>query len=377
VTAREPWRSNRERLLSALEAEGFETILLVGRSNIVYASGIRDPSGYMILSRNCPPRLIVPLLDYHRILEQVERDFDVYAFYRGGEQGVEAGIPRKYLLEGDPAQALLQMTRECGGKAGVDAAYGSYSLLRNLVGEDKLVDASKIISKARSVKSEEEINLIARSASLAEEAFTRTLQILEQGVSEAEAASWILLEMRRLGAWTEAFPTIAAFYTNTAFPHHAPGPLRLSVEGPVLFDWGAVYEGYRSDMTRTFWWGVEVSEQFLRVVEAVDEAVNEALDVLGPGATAQEVDAAARAALRRHGLSKYFIHGLGHGVGVDIHEEPYLRPGSKTELEPGMVVTVEPGVYMPGLFGVRIEQLVLVTPSGFRLLTRLPTIIPF
>jgi len=377
VTGREPWRSNRERLLSALEAEGLDAVLLVGRGNIVYAAGIRDPSGYMILSRNCPPRLIVPLLDYYRILEQAERDFEVYAFYRGGEQGVEAGIPKRYLVEGDPAPALLQMTRECGGKAGVDAAYGPYSLLRNLVGEDKLVDASKLVSRVRSIKSDSEIDLIARAVGIAEEAFTRTLQTLEQGVSEAEAASWILLEMRRLGAWTEAFPTIAAFYTNTAFPHHSPGTVSLSVEGPVLFDWGAVYEGYRSDMTRTFWWGVEASEQFLRAVEAVDEAVNAALDVLGPGVVAQEVDAAARGALRRHGLSKYFVHGLGHGVGVDIHEEPYLRPGSKTELEPGMVVTVEPGVYMPGLFGVRIEQLVLITPSGFRLLTRLPTIIPF
>jgi len=377
VVGVEPWRSNRKRLMAALEGEGIDTVVLVGRGNIVYSTGLRDPSGYLLLSSNCAPRLLVPLLDYYRVLEKVDNEVEVYAFYRGGEQGVEAGVPSRYLLTGEISKILLEQARECGGKAGVDAAYGPYNLVKTLVGDGGLVDASKIISKTRSVKSDDEVKLVSDAARIAEEAFTRILGYIEEGLTEAEAASLLLLEMRRLGAWGEAFPTIVAYYANTALPHHSPGTLPLSVEGPVLIDWGAIGKGYRSDMTRTFWWGSQAADQFQKTLEAVDEAVTAALDVLGPGIPAQEVDAAARNTLRRRGLSKYFIHGLGHGVGVDIHEEPYLRPGSQAALEPGMIVTIEPGVYMPGVFGVRIEQLALITPSGFRLLTKLPTILPF
>ena len=370
------WKANRERLLSIAEEEGIDTLVVVGRSNIIYATGIRDPSGYLILSRNCPPKLLVPLLDYYRILDQAEKDFEVYAFYRGGEEGVKAGVPKRYLLSGSIVESITTLAGECGGKVGVDAAYGGYTLVKDLLSKGDYSDASRLFSKARRVKSPGEIELVKKAAEIAEEAFTRIMNSLVEGVSEAEIASLLALEMRKRGAWGEAFPTIVAFYANSALPHHSPGQTRLGVEGPVLIDWGAIYWGYRSDMTRTMWWGSTTTDQFQRILESVEEAVNAALDVLGPGVVAAEVDNAARVVLDKKGLARYFVHGLGHGVGVDIHEEPYLRPGSKHELEPGMIVTIEPGVYLPGLFGVRIEHLALVTPSGFQLLTRLPSLIP-
>ncbi len=370
------WSGNRRRLLSAAEEEGLDSLVLISKGSQIYATGLRDPSGAVILSRDCGLVILVPLLDYHRMLASAPGDARVVAFYRGSEESIEADIPKRDLVRGGLVDALKSVLGNCGGKAGGELSTAPYGLARKLE-ELGVRDAGGIISRVRSVKSRDEIALIEHAARIAEDSFARLLSLLDEGISEAEAAAELYKSMVAGGAWGEAFPTIVAFYDNTAYPHHTPGGLRLGVEGPVLVDWGAVYSGYRSDTTRTFWWGAGSSEAFTRHLEDVVEAVNKAYDVLGPGVKAWEVDNAARVYLRKRGLARYFIHGLGHGVGVDIHEEPYLRPGSETELEPGMVVTVEPGVYMPGLYGIRVEDLVVVTPSGFRVITRLPHIIPF
>ncbi len=371
-----PWRSNRRKLLGILEEEGAKALVLGYKYNIVYATGLREPSGLLVLSPDCGDKILVPLLDYYRIAPRAPKDFEVYAFYRGGEKGVEADVPQKNLLEGSPVDALARLLGDQCRPVISDLSHQGYSLAKALESKLEARDASKKISRARAVKSDEEIALVEKAVEAAEHAFTRALDALQEGASEAMVATLIHHYMALQGAWGEAFPTIVAFYSNTALPHHDPGQDKLTVPGPILIDWGAIYGGYRSDSTRTMWWGPKATEHFQRHLEAVIEAVNAALDVIGPGVRAADVDNAARKTLRDKGLSKYFIHGLGHGVGVDIHEEPYLRPGSETILEPGMIVTIEPGVYLPGLHGIRIEDLVLITKTGFRPLTRLPHEIP-
>ncbi len=375
MRASEPFKSNAKKLLDLLDSENLDVLTLLGKSNITYATGIREPSGALVISRNCPPTLVTPLLDYHRILLQAPSDVRVVAFYRGGEKGVESDIPRRDIVEGGIVEAILKVAGECGERKAADLSTSSHTLGAKLAhaGFDDLTD--KILD-VRARKSSYEVELITEAARLAEKAFSTLVKLLDSGMSEAEAAAIIYREIVAGGGWGEAFPTIVAFYDNTALPHHTPGAVRLGVEGPVLVDWGAIVKGYRSDTTRTFWWGSNSPEKFQEILETVAEAVNAALDVLSPGVEAWEVDNAARVVLSKKKLSKYFIHGLGHGVGVDIHEKPYLRPGSKEVLEPGMIVTIEPGVYLPGLFGVRIENLVEVTAGGFRQITALPLLIP-
>lgn len=369
------WTENRRKLKELLQENDADALVLTSASNITYATGIRDPTGMLVLSEKCGDSIITPLLDYYRIHSMTPGDIEVYAFYRGGEEGVEADIPPKKLIKGSPVEALSKTLDQCNGKILADLGYANYGLGRTLVEKLGVEDATQRISRVRMVKSDSEVQLIQEAARLAEEALRRAVDALGEGVSEAEIASIIYSTIVNNGGWGLAFPTIVAFYSNTAYPHHTPGMDGLSVEGPVLIDWGAIYSGYRSDTTRTLWWGSNPSKQFKTHLESVEEAVEAALDVLAPGVVAGDVDNAARTVLRKRGLAKYFIHGLGHGVGVDIHEEPYLRPASTTVLEPGMIVTIEPGVYLPGLYGIRIEDLVLITKTGFKHLVRLPHII--
>ena len=370
----EPWKANRRKLLALLEEKGVEALILANPSNITYATGLRDPSGALVLSSKCGDHLLVPLLDYHRA--EKASDIEVHAFYRGSEEGIKADLPKSRVILGGLVDAIAKVLSDCKGKIGADLSATGYQLAKSLGEKLSPVDLAPDVSRIRSIKSEAEIRLVVEAVGIAEKAFSRALQMLEEGVSEAQIAGLMEAEMRREGAWGPAFQTIVAFYSNTAYPHHSPGWDKLSVPGPVLIDWGAIYNGYRSDTTRTMWWGGKTSSQFMKHLEAVVEAANTALDLVAPGVQAWEVDSAARRVLAREGLDKYFIHGLGHGVGVDIHEEPYIRPASKTILEPGMIITIEPGIYLPGLYGIRVENTVLVTKTGYRVLNTLPSQIP-
>ena len=371
-----PWEANRRRLLAEAEREGFKGLVLAGEANLVYALGVKMPSGALVLSGECGNYWLVPLLDYYRALSLAPSDFEVKAFYRGGEALSRVDVPRGALVEAPSlGEALRAVLGDCKG-LGADLQWlpsTAASQLREHLG---VGDASGVVARVRSVKTPGEVERVERAQRIAEEALGDAVDSLGEGVTEEQAAATVECSVRRRGAWREAFPTIAAFYANTAYPHHQPTSTRLGHPGPVLFDLGAVVDGYHSDLTRTLWWGGPEPKQFREVLEAVEEALGEAVDTVAPGVEARDVDAAARRVLERRGLARYFIHGTGHGVGVEIHEKPYLRPGSEDVLEPGMIVTVEPGVYIAGRFGVRIEDLVLVTEKGRRVLTRVSRILP-
>ncbi|MEB3774886.1 MAG: Xaa-Pro peptidase family protein [Desulfurococcales archaeon] len=367
-----PWEHNYKRLLDSLEEEGIDTVILVSPQNILYTTGIREPGGAAVLSRNCGYTLIVPLLEYHRVNMQSPRYVELKAAYRGSEEGIEPDIPRRDVIAKTPVKAAIDIAKECGGKVAADLQWAPYPAARELI-DAGVTDSSRAISRLRSIKTSAELDLISKAVDKAQEILSKVLSLIEEGVSEAWMAGEIVREALVRG-WGPSFPPIVAFYSNTAYPHHTPGTTILGNPGPILIDLGVVHEGYMSDMTRTLYYG-KPGRVYSRIFESVLEAQSAAIDRIGPGVEAWEPDKEARLVLQREGLVKYFNHGLGHGVGVEIHEEPYLRPGSKTVLEPGMVVTVEPGVYIQGVLGVRIEDLVLVTPGGRRLLTRFTRVI--
>jgi len=233
------------------------------------------------------------------------------------------------------------------------------------------VPTKGVVEKLRLRKTPEEVERIRKAQALAEEALAHVLPLLRPGVEEREIALEVEFFLKRRGAEGAAFPPIVASGERGALPHARASEKRLKAGELVTLDLGARLEGYHSDMTRTFALG-RPKEELRRAYKAVEEALEAALAALAPGKTGKEVDAVARKALEAHGLDRYFVHSLGHGVGLAVHEGPSLSPYGEEVLEPGMVVTVEPGVYLPGLGGVRLEELVLLTESGVELLSRFP-----
>jgi Xaa-Pro aminopeptidase len=191
-------------------------------------------------------------------------------------------------------------------------------------------------------------------------------------MTERELAAELGHEMARLGATEPSFPIIVAEGANAAFPHAVPGDRRLREGSAVLIDWGATVDHYRSDLTRVIFIR-RIPPRFRRMYLSVLAAQREGIAAIKPGVRMCDVDGKARRVLKRAGMGRQFSHGLGHGIGLDIHEAPRLSAREKEPLEAGMVVTVEPGVYLPGIGGIRIEDDVLVTDTGQRALTSLPT----
>lgn len=225
----------------------------------------------------------------------------------------------------------------------------------------------------RAIKTPDEVRHIVKAGKIQQQALADTLAWIRPGVREYEVAAFLEYRMRALGADGVSFPSIVAADANAALPHAIPGPRKLKPGSLVLIDWGAKYKGYCSDMTRVIALG-KMKPKLREIYSVVLEAQQAGIDAIRPGVLLRDIDTAARNVIKRAGYGKQFGHGLGHGLGLDIHEEPRLSPlaPEKGVLQPGHVVTVEPGIYLPGVGGVRIEDDVLVTPRGRRVLTHLP-----
>ncbi|MDR0355299.1 MAG: aminopeptidase P family protein [Deltaproteobacteria bacterium] len=222
-------------------------------------------------------------------------------------------------------------------------------------------------SEQRKIKDPAEISLIAEALSITEKAIALLWEELEAGWTEERAAFYLDSKFRELGGQGPSFETIFASGPQAALPHAVPGKKTLAEGEMAVMDCGARFEGYASDITRTFACG-QVDEEQKKIYRAVREAQLRAIEAIAPGKMGQDIDAVARESFRKVGLESWFNHSLGHGVGLAVHESPSLKQGSREVLAPGMVVTVEPGLYLPHKVGVRLEQLVVVTENGCRLL---------
>jgi len=231
-----------------------------------------------------------------------------------------------------------------------------------------LKDASSSIERLRMIKDKDELDRIRAAVRLGARLFDRAVAVIRSGIKEVEVAAEMEFSARKAGADGMSFETIIASGARSALPHGRASEQPIARDSFVVCDFGVILSGYCSDQTRTVWVG-KASEEARQAYDAVKEAQQAAVDAVRPGIAAGEVDEAARTVLRRAGLGDYFTHSTGHGVGLEIHEVPRVAAGQKEILKPGMVITIEPGVYFPGKWGIRIEDMVAVTGSGCEILT--------
>ena len=231
-----------------------------------------------------------------------------------------------------------------------------------------LKDAPPIVERARMVKDEDEIERIRAAVELGAKLFDRAAEVMRPGMREVDVAAEMELVARRGGADEMSFPTIIASGARSALPHGRASDKAITPGAFVVCDFGVILSGYCSDQTRTVWVG-KVAEDARQAYEAVQEAQQAAINAVRPGITVAEVDSAARNVLQKAGFGRYFTHSTGHGVGLEIHEIPRVAQAQPEVLQSGMVITIEPGVYFPGKWGIRIEDIVVVTDGGCEVLT--------
>ncbi len=255
------------------------------------------------------------------------------------------------------------------GVNGAGLTYRDSNILRKLLPGTELVDVGRAVEAARIIKDEKELEKIREAARIASQVADEIPTFLKKEMQETEAAAEIVYRMQKAGASSPAFDTIAAFAKNSAEPHYSPSHEKLRAGEPALFDFGARFRMYCSDITRTFFLS-QVSPKFRRMYEKVREAQQAALDTIRAGVASKEVDAAAREIIDSSEFRGRLIHSVGHGVGLSVHDGGKIAATSDLVLQENMIMTVEPGIYLPGEGGVRIEDDVRITSNGYELLTK-------
>lgn len=338
------------RLRAKAFREEIDAFCVSALANIRYLTGFTGSAGHL-------------LIELGRATLFVDGRYDEQA--REQTSGIEVCVSPT-----DPFTALLDAIRHRRLlRIGVERnrlSLSAYERLRAV--RKKILPLDGQVEALRAVKSAEEINLLRESALLNSAVFESVVGRLRPSWTETRLAGELEFEMRQRGAEGASFPSIVAAGPHGARPHAAPRPVKLQRNSLVVVDHGAILDGYASDMTRMIALGRPPSDQ-LALVDAVREAQQSAIDSVRAGVACATVDRAARKTLKKHNLDRYFVHSTGHGVGLEIHEEPRLARGVSTRLKAGMVITIEPGVYLQGVGGVRIEDVVVVGPDGCENLT--------
>ena len=343
-----------DRLRQRFHAAGVDALVVTNLPNVRYLTGFTGSAG--ILAVTALGALLTTDGRYRT---------------QSAEQVEDSGAAVEIAIGTQPAQRdAITAWLSSSPRVGLESDHVSWSDSRQwaeLLSE--VVPTTGEVEALREVKDEGEVDRMARAAAIADAALSEVLPMLHEQPTEAEFALVLDMAMRRGGAESTAFETIVAAGPNSAKPHHRPTERVIRPGEPVVVDFGATFEGYRSDMTRTFWVGGEPHGELQRVFEVVRESQAKGVASVAPGVGCKEVDEVCRAVIADAGLAERFEHGTGHGVGLDIHEAPILGPLGTAILASGMVVTVEPGVYLPGTGGVRIEDTLVVTQGGSRPLT--------
>ncbi len=351
------------KLQAALRRRKLDAILITEPHNRRYLSGytaadhgIQETSGVLLICRTGRPLL---LTDSRFVLQAGEEaaDYEVELYPRG----LQARL--KSLLPG------LGITR-----LGFESHYFLHSAATRLAKTAAAVNCETVpltgvVERMRVIKSEEEIAVLKKSVLLNERVFQLVYNTIEPGMTEIEVALALELTMRELGAEGASFDTIVAFGTNAAKPHAVPTDRVLKSGDIVLIDMGLALQGYCSDMTRTFVAG-KPDKTYLQRLRVVRRAQQAGIAAIRAGAVCRDVDRAAREVIADAGYGDFFGHGLGHGVGLAVHEDPRLGPRSRQKLRNGMIVTIEPGIYLPEWGGIRLENMAVVRRDGCEVLNQ-------
>lgn len=345
-----------QKLSKKLNESNVDGALISSYANVLYYSGFTGSNGTLLIFKD----LLYLITDF-RYIEQAKLESP-------GFNVIEASAEKAY-------EFINGACSEHGAKTiwfeDEHIPYKTYRNLSNALKEAELIPANDNISNVRVIKTDSEVSSMRRAASLADSALTYISKLVKTGMTEKQAALEIEVYLRRNCGVKMAFDIIVASGINAALPHAQPTDRVIGSNDHVILDFGADIGGYRSDMTRTLIIG-NPEPEILKIYNIVLEAQLKALCALRPGAAGKEIDRIAREHIEQNGYGKYFGHGLGHGVGLNIHEAPKLSEKSTDVLEPGMVVTVEPGIYLPGIGGVRIEDMVVITEDGMENLTSSP-----
>lgn len=353
-----PHASRLARLSEKVEQAEADNLLVTNEKDVGYLTGFLGGHSYLLVGKR--GTLPVIISDF-RYLEELEP---------------QRQIAEIHMRSGGLVDAAVQLLKDrSAARCGVQAEHMPLAEFQDLTKRArgiKLVATRSLVGSMRIQKDATEVDLIRRAVRLQEAALLATLPTIKPGQTELEVAARLEAEMKARGSSEAGFQTIIAAKANGSLPHYRPGREKVAANKPLLIDWGAVYRGYHGDMTRTFSLG-KWPPKIREIYEIVREAQQRAAAALAPGKSTHEVDAVARDYITKHGYGKEFGHGLGHGMGMDGHEDPRLNPlFPPTILEPGQVVTVEPGIYLPGTGGVRIEDDYVITERGAENLCRLP-----
>jgi len=343
-----------ERLRALLTEKVVDAVLVTKEENVHYFSGFRGDSTALLVTHE---RLL--LVTDSRYTEQASTEASLYEIVEQRD-----GLYRKV------AELAVEAGVVALGYEGAALVCDQYEKLKEMLGEISF-DTSLALDALRQVKDADEIALIRRACAIADEGFAHIIRYIQPGMTEMEVAAELEHYMRTLGSERPAFQTIIASGVRGSLPHGVASDKVIARGELVTMDFGAVCAGYHSDITRTICVGrADVRQR--EIYDAVLSAQMRALAALHPGVTGIEVDRIARDSLAEKNFEQYFGHGLGHSLGLEIHEEPRLSKAGKHIMQPNMLITDEPGVYIPGWGGIRIEDTVLITADGSEPLTRAP-----
>lgn len=341
------------KLREALATEGLDAILITQPENRRYLSGFTGSAGVLLISQE--QAILATDFRYYEQVEKQSPDFRL------------AKITDKFKT------LLPELVHQVGAKrVGFESAHltvDQYKEWEEVVEGFELVPTKELVEGIRAVKDEDELSKIRKAIALADEAFAHIVDFTEPGMTEKEVAWELEVFMRTHSAEKVAFDLIVGSGPNGAMPHATVSERVIRAGEPIVIDMGAMIDGYNSDLTRTICAG-RPDDKFKEIYDIVLEAQQTAEQSIRPGMTGKQADGIARKVIEDAGYGDNYGHGLGHGVGLAVHEKPGVGRLSEDVLEPGMVFTVEPGIYLPGWGGVRIEDIVVMREDGVRVLTQ-------
>jgi len=346
-----------EKAINKMEKEGLSQLIVTSESDLFYFLGKWVHSGErmiaLYINKNGDKKLII-----NEIIMNPKEFKNVDAIgYRDGQ---------------DPIEILLGLVDE-NEKLGIDKNWPSHFLIELMERKPamKFVNSSKVIDGVRLIKGADEVEKLAKVSAIVDKVMNDFVSIVPQKFTEKEAEGKLLELFKKHGSEKFSFEPIIAYGANAANPHHLNSNAVPQSGDCIIIDIGGVTDDYCSDTTRTVFLG-EPCEEAKKIYELVRKANEAAIAKVKPGVTLGEIDRAARAVIEEAGYGEYFTHRTGHGIGIEVHELPSVSDGNAMKLEPGMAFSIEPGIYMEGKYGVRIEDIVIVTEDGCRVLNQYP-----
>ncbi|MEC4087325.1 Xaa-Pro peptidase family protein [Pseudoalteromonas rubra] len=344
------------QIRNLLKSSGHQGMVVFGYENIRYLCGFSGHAATLLISH-----------------EQCQLITDYRYYERAQAEAQQAEVILRHRDSESLGQCLSRLSAELKALA-FDAAHidvGQWQEISRALSGRVLTPCTGFIEQLRQVKTEQEISCIRQAAQIADQALADTLQLVKEGIKERDLALELDYRMQKLGSEGVSFDTILLFGPRSALPHGNPSTQKLQHGDLILIDFGAVVGGYRSDMTRTYVYGKPSAEQ-RSIFDTVQSAQQAALARACAGEDCQALNAAAHAVMMNSDFAQYAGEGLGHGLGLFLHEQPFIKPGVDYRLEPGNVITIEPGIYIPDVGGVRLEEDIVITHSGYELLTHAP-----